>query len=354
MMEGQISSLRRRKRRRRTVLSAVLFFAFLCGCFFLVRYQMRTESFAIAPDAEVLTVKSRVYALKDGVLEGYTSHGKRLFDIGVDGADQLCAAGKYVVAYSQDRLFVIGKNGQLFSKMDTDGKIRSVDCQDQLFSVLVLNDEKTGVVYVFDAQGRQLDEVSTGEFLEGDIITGAGVSGQTLWILTINAEGSMPVSRIYLFNVREQTLLARIAIPEQIVYDVAMDEKSVIAIGTGQILCYNRTGALQWQKAAGGMYEVRKDLEKGHVVLTLHDRESGTYRTLYNYSDFTVAPDAGTTFFQNHRMYYFLGDHLIGYRVSDYMKIRRVQFEGMYSDARALNRNRILLFDGEQWISRLM
>ena len=354
MMEGQISSLRRRKRRRRTVLTAVLFFALLSGCFFLVRYQTRAESFDIVPGAEVMTAKSRVYALKDGVLKGYSGHGKLLFETSVDEADQLCTAGKYAVAYSQKKIYVVAKNGRLLAQTDTDGKIRSVDCQDQIFSVLVLNDETSGVVYVFDAQGNRLDEVSTGELLEGDIITGAGVSGQTLWALTLNADGAMPVSRVYLFNVREQTLLARIAIPEQIVYDVAMDEKIVIAIGTGQILCYNRTGTLQWQKAAGGMYEVRKDLEKGHVVLTLHDPDSGTYRTLYNYSDFTVAPDAGSVFFQDHRMYYFLGDRLVGYRVSDYMKIRRVQFDGTYEDVRALNRNRILLFDGEQWSSRLM
>ena len=354
MVTGQISSLRRRRRRRKALIAAICALVVLTASFFVLRFLTRKETFEISPDATVTTAAGRVYALENGILCGYTAHGRQTFEAEVPDSNAVEARTRYVLAYGDEQMYLLGAKGSQKATIRTDGKIERVDCGEETFAVLLRDDVSQGVIHVLDPEGNRLDEVSTSELLEGDILTKMGVFGETLWVSALNTSGAMPVSRIYLYNVREQTILARISIPNQIVYDVAMDEKSVIAIGTKQILCYNRTGTLQWQKPSSGLFEVRKETVKGTAAIVLTDQTHHTYRTIHNYSDYTVAPDATALFCQNARMYYLTGETLIAYRVADYMKVKHTVLERTCLDARALRGRRVLLFDGEYWISQVI
>lgn len=350
MMKGQTPNLRRRRARRTALLVAALFVLVAALVTFGV-LLCRDAVIPADPSAVVQGLGARILALWDETLHVYSVHGRQLMSTTLPGAEQLAVSASMGAAYGEHDVYLLNGRGMVTVHFDTSQRISSVSCGAGLAAIVTQQQAQTQVS-VYDAYGNSLDVIAADDLLQQDCVMDAGMYANTLWVLTVNTSGAQIVSRIYLFNAQQQAFMSRIDVQGQLIYDVAVNEKNVLAIGTQQILCYTDSGVRQWQSSVSGMYSVftAQDAEAVSALLQ-YDGASGC-KWFYGAQTYTLAQDADAVAVRGKYLYLLCQDTLVRCTAGNELKTRSDTLSQDYQALRTVGKRRVLLFDGAQWISR--
>lgn len=325
---------------------------FLTGLFLLLRG--RDTTFPIGRDAVLETVDRRVAALSHETLSLYTLRGLKTFEAPVAGAQALAAGQGVGAAYAQNDVYLFMPSGRVTAHIVSDVPVRRVCCGASVTAVVTQDASGECRATIYDCYANAIDSVVQSDLLPHDRFVDAGMYEGTLWLLTVDSSGAQPISRIYLFNVQNRTLLARIDVPDQLVMAVAADEKNVFAIGTQQIMCYNYNGIRLWQSAANDLQMRRACVSHGDAALLFSLDGAQGYKLLFDRRERKFFREAASVCMDEEYVYFLQGDTLMRCGVAEEENVTTKRLEKTYSAILPVSGRRVLLFDGAQWIGRVI
>lgn len=149
---------------------------------------------------------------------------------------RLSAGAKLSALYNDTSVLITGADAPI----TLNGTVQKVICGSDHLAVFVLGDAG-GSLQVFDAKGAQTDSMdfSAGVLLDFGIDTTAA---ETLWTLTLDNSGSIPVSTITTYNLAQSVTDGLMSVQNELLEDVVFSTSSIFSVGTCHIIRYNRAG----------------------------------------------------------------------------------------------------------------
>lgn len=191
------------------------------------------------------TGEKKIEILGDGVAysDGSTLHalgsgGSQIWScaVGVDMDFSVSDGG--VAAWSQDKLYLLGAgNGSLYYSGSLGTDILSAKLGDTYAAVLT-GEENDATLLVLEKGGRQVDSISVAPEIVMDY--GFFNGGSILWVMTLNTEGTTPLSTISTYR-PGRTMAGSVTDSQQTVYRVFFQSQNICAVGTtyGRFYDYN-------------------------------------------------------------------------------------------------------------------
>ena len=184
--------------------------------------------------------------LGDGVVysDGSTLHalgggGSQIWScaVGADMGFDVSDGG--VAAWSRDRLYLLNpSNGSPYYSGGLGRDILSARLG-KTYAAVLTGEETNATLLVLERGGRQVDSIS----VEPEIVMDYGFfeNGSMLWVMTLNIEGTTPLSRVTTYR-PGRTMAGSVKDSDQTVYKLFFQDQDICAVGTTYARFYDYNG----------------------------------------------------------------------------------------------------------------
>ena len=191
-------------------------------------------------DAEYACVGTNIVYLNQQVLTCIDGRLKEIWKCSIDpGSIHLNANDAVIVAYGDEAIQCIDKNGTLLFATRIDGQVQSARAGINKVAVYVrqvLEGTTPAYILVFDLAGNSLYQID----VMGKYVLDYGFDSQSdqLYMLELDVTGSVPISRISTFRPETQAMTGIKELKDQLVTGVRLIGKDIYAMGTGRLTVY--------------------------------------------------------------------------------------------------------------------
>ena len=191
-------------------------------------------------DAEYACVGPDIVYLNQSVLTCIDARLNNVWQCSIDpGSLKLDANDSVVVAYGENAIQCVDKNGALLFATRIDGQVQSARAGVNKVAVYVkqvLEDKTPAYILVFDLAGNSLYQID----VAGKYVLDYGFDSQSdqLYMLELDVTGSVPISRISTYRPETQAMTGIKELKDQLVASVRMVGKDIYAMGTNRLTIY--------------------------------------------------------------------------------------------------------------------
>ena len=153
-----------------------------------------------------------------------------------------------------------------------------------VYAAIQMGEEQDSSILILDSSGRQVENIS----MDGQTVLDFGFfnNDSLLWVMTLNTDGTVPMSTITTYRPGKM-LLGAVEDNQQVLYEVVFQASQIRAVGTTHIGSPALSGQLG---AGGGGRHIRLDQsirdgvphggERSHYLCAAHlcGRGAGHYR----------------------------------------------------------------------------
>lgn len=232
---------------RRSWIYVLVVVSLFCAVAYLVAWRITQRDSVNLSTAIPLpcTSDQNVQVFGDGVMyyDGNHLHaldgsGKQRWPYLVGpGADYQVDEGG-VAAWAGTLLTVLSSSGEPLYSGNLEKSVLSARVGSQYVAALV-GEEHDGVLLVLEREGRQVERIELPDVTVLDY--GFFSGGQMLWVMTLDTEGTVPMSSISTYRPGKM-LTGTISDAEQVDYQVLFQATRIRTVGTTHIKTYDYTG----------------------------------------------------------------------------------------------------------------
>jgi hypothetical protein len=216
----------------------------------------------------VITQKNGVLHTDSDNLVFYDYFGKQIWNKKMFAADvKVTSSDTLIAVFNTNMVQLFDLDGNQFFSKELTGDILNAKCGiDKVAVITEVQTEEEGkqkFLLIFNTKGEQLDNIpfNTQHIID---IGFYGKSSQ-LWVLTLDAAGVIPISRIATYN-PGVSMTGIIDINGQLVDKLIIDENSIYASGTTNLSIYNLFGEKQDSLLVYGWYFHGEYISDGRPV----------------------------------------------------------------------------------------
>ncbi len=191
-------------------------------------------------DSEYSQVGSNVVYLSDTLLTSVDPSGKRVWQCSLYAAGLRIEANDHVIAaIGDDAIQCVDATGAQLFTTRIDGNIESARVGINKVAVYVrqtLENNQPSYILIFDLSGNNLYQITVTDKYILDY--GFDTQGDQLYVLELDAAGSVPVSRISTYRPETQAMTGIKELKDQLVDGVKIIGKDIYAMGTHRLTIY--------------------------------------------------------------------------------------------------------------------
>jgi len=332
------------------VLSCLLVCIALLCTGLIVRKRLQKEvEIPVSSNAAVDVFARRIVAVQNEELIGMNTYAREKFRAEVSGADALCIGDGVAAAYGEYDVYLFEKDGRITAHIKTDTPIAHVVCGAGILSVVTEDASGNILVSCYDPYANLIDQIDSGDLLQGDRLMSAGMRGNLLWLLTADTDGAQMLCHAYMFNVQKNAFLCRMDVYDQLIYDVFLDEKNVFLIGTNSILCYNHSGMRLWQMPCTDLTYVYGCEYRNSAALVFDYDEAQGGRVVYRTQTYALSHAPQTCEIAGDRLYLLQPSGLCAVNLHGETFAQETLLPCDYQDMIFVTNHRMLVLDGGRW-----
>lgn len=237
-----------KKKRGASWVGALVVVAVLCvGAFFVARNiagsrssQLRTATLTPAYSGQtVRTLGDGIIYYDNASLHALDSSGKQIWSYAAGSNAGFSVGSGGVATWTGSILSILGADqGQSLFSGTLDGTILDARVG-TVYAAIQMGEEQDSSILILDSSGRQVENIS----MDGQTVLDFGFfnNDSLLWVMTLNTDGTVPMSTITTYRPGKM-LLGAVEDNQQVLYEVVFQASQIRAVGTTHIKDYDYYG----------------------------------------------------------------------------------------------------------------